>query len=348
MQRDVQNRVGGDIPREQSVREQMPGFWGRIDDPLGIAWRIRNAAKRFSLQLGLRFAYGLINPPKYERPIFIIGAPRSGTTMLFLLLGASSQFVNLGGEGHDMWRRYHHPRWHGWRSDAVGKGQIGLGERRFINAYLYAHVGLGRFLEKTPCNSLRIPYLLELFPDAQFVVIKRNPCDVINSLINGWRDPKGRFRNYYVPKKLAIEGYDSSSCWCFTLIEGWRYLTTSTVPEIAFEQWRQFVEQLTAAKTLVPPGQWIEVWFEDILADPERASSALFDAIGVQDEPALSQRLRKLMDNPANALSAPEEEKWRKQNPQEIQALLPRIAALAQRAGYRVDAESGTCSPHRD
>lgn len=326
---------------KQSVREQMPGIWKRLDDPYGIVWRMRNAAKRFSVQRSLRFAYGLMNPPIYKRPVFIIGAPRSGTTMLFQLLSASSEFVNLGREGHDMWRLYHHPRWHGWRSDAIREGQVGLGERRFISAYLDAHVGPGRLLEKTPCNSLRIPYLLDLFPDAQFVVIKRNPCDVINSLINGWRDPKGRFRNYYVPARLTIPGYQYDRRWCFTLIEGWRDLASSTVPEIAFAQWRQFIEQLTEAKRMVPAGQWTEVWFEDFLAAPEATADALYSSMGIHGDDALSRRLSELMKNPVNALSAPEDEKWRKQNPEEISALLPRISALAAQAGYAVDPISG-------
>ncbi|TKV67265.1 sulfotransferase [Marinobacter panjinensis] len=35
---------------------------------------------------------------------------------------------------------------------------------------------------------MRIEYILKVFPDAQFVVIHRAPCAVINSFINGWRD----------------------------------------------------------------------------------------------------------------------------------------------------------------
>lgn len=322
----------------------MPGIWAQLDDPFGLLWRIRMQFRRFSLSRYFHFAQGYIKFPTYERPVFVIGAPRSGTTMLFHLLSASTQFVHLGREGHDMWRRYHHPRWHGWRSDVVGKGEVGLGERRFISAYLYAHVGRGRLLEKTPCNSLRIPYLLELFPDAHFVVIKRNPCDVINSLINGWRDPMGRFRNYYMPKRLEIPGYAYPRRWSFTLIEGWQGLIHSTIPEIAFEQWRQFIEQLTIAKAAVPSNQWTEVWFEDFLDAPEATAEALYTAIGIANEPSLLQQLHTLMANPINALSAPEDEKWRNQNLDEISALLPRIASYGPQAGYEIDADTGSCT----
>ena len=55
------------------------------------------------------------------------------------------------------------------------------------------------------------PYLLELFPDAIFVAVSRNPCEVIASLINGWRDPSGRFRTYYVPERLRIPGHRAAT-----------------------------------------------------------------------------------------------------------------------------------------
>lgn len=52
--------------------------------------------------------------------------------------------------------------------------------RRVINkAMLYS--GKSRFLSKNPVNTGRIPMLLEMFPDAKFIYIHRNPVDVILS-----------------------------------------------------------------------------------------------------------------------------------------------------------------------
>ena len=46
------------------------------------------------------------------------------------------------------------------------------------------HSGNTRFLSKNPVNTGRIPMLLEMFPDARFIYIHRNPVEVILSTRN--------------------------------------------------------------------------------------------------------------------------------------------------------------------
>jgi hypothetical protein len=322
-------------------REQLPRLLRPFDDPYGITWRMWNQLRRLSVRRTARFLVGFATPPHYERPVFILGVPRSGTTMLFLLR-TSSHLGALPGEGHDVWRMYHHPRYSGWRSDAVGADEVGLAERRFVNAYFYSYVGRQRFVEKTPENCLRVPYLLDLFPDAIFVVIRRNPCDVINSLINGWRHPAGRYRSYFVPEDLDIPGYDARRRWCFALIDGWRDLKTAPVPEIALAQWQQTSAGLDAAQSLVPPEQWTELSLEELLSDPSATLARVYEHIGIPNEPALEAKLTELLANPINALTPPGQDKWRAQNANEIRPLLPRIMAHARITGYDPDPATGT------
>lgn len=321
--------------------EQMPGLLKKFDDPYGITWRLANAIKRFSLTRTLRFIKGYTRPLSYERPVFIIGVPRSGTTMLFHLLRESSQLAALPREGHDLWRTYHHPRNTGWRSDVVNQGEVGWGEPRFVKAFFYSYFGEQRFVEKTPENCLRIPYLLELFPDAIFVVIKRNPCDVINSLINGWRHPQGRFRSYFVPETLNIPDYHRPHQWCFALIDGWRDYIASPIPEIAFAQWQQCTQKIAQGRTLVAPTQWIEICFEDLLSYPQETMTKIYQGIEIENERVLEAKLSELLANPVNALTPPGKDKWREQNLQQIKALLPKIAALAVKADYTIDPQTG-------
>ena len=325
----------------RQMDEQMPGFLEKIDDPWGITWRVANAIKRASLRRTVRFIKGYISSIHYERPVFVIGVPRSGTTMLFHLLRESSQLGALPREGHDLWRTFHHPRSNSWRSDVVKKGEVCFGERRFVNAYLYSYFSSERFVEKTPENCLRIPYLLDLFPDAFFVVVKRNPCDVINSHINGWRHSKGRYRSYFVPTDLRIPGYPRRRQWCFALIEGWRDYVSSPIPEIAFAQWEQCTKAIVAARAPVPRSNWIEVYFEHLLASPDETVSCICECIGIQFGSSLRKKLAELLAEPVNALSAPGIEKWRRENKKEITELLPKIAPSAPEAGYIIDVNTG-------
>lgn len=325
-----------------SQREQMPGLLHLLDDPYGITWRVYNLLRRISLSRTARFLKGYARPPTYQKPVFILGAPRSGTTMLFQLLRASSHLAGLRGEGHDLWRMYHHPRYSGWDSDVITEGQVRRGEQRFVNAFFYAYVGHQRIVEKTPENSLRVPYLLDLFPDAHFVVIHRHPCDVINSLITGWRHPAGRYRSYFVPEDLSIPGYAPRRQWCFALIDGWRSFKAAPVPEIALAQWSQCITALHQTRRLVPPERWLAVHFEALLTRPAETARQIYDAIGIPAEAALDAKLDALIQHPVNALSAPGVEKWRQStHAAEVESLLPRIAALAPQAGYTVNPETG-------
>jgi hypothetical protein len=324
-----------------SMRDPMAGPLARLDDPWGITWRAVNLARRLSARRSARFLWALARGVRHERPVFVLGAPRSGTTLVFELLRASHALGSLPGEGHDIWRTFHHPRWSHWDSDHVAANDVRPGERRVVSARLYAHFDSVRFVEKTPENSLRVPYLLRLFPDARFLVVKRNPCEVVNSLINGWRHPTGKYRSYFVPEDLAIPGYAPRRQWCFALIDGWRDHRASPVHEIAFAQWEQSVRALQAVRDLVLPERWTEVQLEDILAEPAESLIRICRAAEVQRSPALERRLATLVAQPLNALSAPGRDKWRSENGEAIRSLLPRIAAAARGTGYSVDPATG-------
>lgn len=335
-------------PLKHRMPDQVPGALRRFDDPWGITWRVANVFRRFDAAWLARFSGALLVPGHHHRPVFIIGMPRSGTTFLFHWLRRSDQLRALEREGHDIWRLYHHPRRSGWQSDHVGPGQVRRGERRVINAVFTAYAGRQRFLEKTADNCVRWPYLRELFPDALFVVITRNPCDVVNSYINTWQHPEGRFRSYFVPDRLDIVDYPHRHQWCSTLIEGWRDLARGgTIPEIAFAQWQQYVTSIAAARHATAPDQWFECHLEDLLTDPEHTSRRIYGALGIRDTPELASTLADLLRNPVNAMTVPRAEKWRSEHCDAVGALLPRLAEACRAIGYRIDPASGDCAIER-
>jgi hypothetical protein len=327
--------------RKHRTISQMPWPLSRFDDRYGIVWRGLNAVRRFNPARTARFLRAWMRPRTLTRPILIVGMPRSGTQFLFHVLRESRELGGLPWEGHNVWRRFHHPRQHGWRSDRVGAGEIRPGERRYVSAAFRTYAGNKRLVEKTADNVVRIPYLLELFPDAVFVLMKRNPCDVLNSYINMWKHPTGRFRSYFVPIDLQIEKYPHRRMWCFTLVDGWRELATGGIPEIALTQWLQYVQAIEEARRLVPESQWVELFFEDVLRHPDETIDTLYRRIGVASDQVMDAKLKELVANPINSMSAPGREKWRSQNPAEIQALLPRIAGPAAVLGYTVDPVTG-------
>jgi hypothetical protein len=273
-----------------------------FDDRAGLVWRTCNLLRRFDPWFALRWAHLMLSPVEIDRPIFVIGIPRSGTTSVFQWLG--SAFASLGHEGHNIWRLYHHPRRHGWRSDEVGAGDVARGERRCVYAYFQAKLGERRFVEKTPCNCFRIPYLLTLFPSARFLVVHRNPQPVLRSLISGWKDPGGRFRNYYLPIRLSIPGYEHQRRWCFTLVPGWRDMIDRPIADIAVHQWSEYVDAIVKGRRIVPEGQWLEIHLEDLIASPPVVAEKVYQFLDVDtmQKQRLDGELDGFIGAPANAL----------------------------------------------
>ena len=61
---------------------------------------------------------------KLDRPIFVIGAPRSGTSLLFRILATAHEVAHFPGEAHEVWERDHHPALRGWDSNVLGADDL--------------------------------------------------------------------------------------------------------------------------------------------------------------------------------------------------------------------------------
>ena len=280
----------------------MPAGLRRLDDRWGLTWRVRHRLREIDPARSLRMQLARLRTLDLDRPIFIVGAPRSGTTTLFRLLGAHPDLRSLGHEGHDCWRHFHHPRRDGWQSDALDAADVTSRERSFVHRWFYARLGDGRFVEKTPENAMRIPYLLELFPRAHVVWAKRDPEATLRSMLNGWRDANGTFRSYYVPEELHIPGLAADRRWCFGLVHGWRDLRDAPLPEVVAEQWRQHVGGALAGRQLVAPERWHEVKLEDLVSAPDTTVSDLLEGLELAEAPSVLAHARELRERRENVM----------------------------------------------
>lgn len=121
-----------------------------------------------------------------DRPIFIIGVPRSGTSVFCTLFGGNRNLAHWS-EAQAAWD----PKWkkvevsHRWTADRATAKEIRRIDNNF--AYFTKWKKCERFLNKCPRNSLRIPFLMKGWPDAQIIFIQRDPRAVVNSLVNETR-----------------------------------------------------------------------------------------------------------------------------------------------------------------
>jgi hypothetical protein len=209
---------------------------------------------------------------RVHRPIFVIGAPRSGTTFLGSCVGRLPE-VSYHLEPRltkAAIRRVYDGSWSERRSAALFR----LSYSSLILAGL--HGGL-RFAEKTPENSFVVPFLAATFPGAQFVHIIRDGRDAAVSHAekpwltavaadSGVRNHGGQLRGPY------------ARWW----VEHDRREEFTAVSDIARTAWcwRRFTEAALDGLATLPSGSAFEVRYEAVVADPMAAAEALAEFLG--------------------------------------------------------------------
>ena len=276
----------------------------------------------------------LPEPAPPAKPILIVGCPRSGTTLLLQALIRSGELRSVQGEGHILWDEFHHPRDRGWDSDALEAGDLTRREREYVLRAIRMVVRGRRFVDKTPESCLRISYLDALFPDAVFVFLRRRAADNVNSLLEAWR-ARPRFVKYRLPESLTDLGSLSGNQWSFTLIPGWRDLRYAPLEQICARQYVDSNEAVLEARAATDGSRWVDAVYEDLLEQPVAELGRLYEALGLEFTSAAERFAAELLDNVARtSLTAPRRDKWREQNPEAIERILPLVADTERRLGY--------------
>lgn len=194
-------------------------------------------------------AHGSADPA----PIFVIGAPRSGTTLVRLILDSHPR-ISCGEETHFL-RDLEAVVGRNW--DLVAT--YGLTRAWWIEhlrglyetfqAAVLAQNGKVRWAEKDPTYTLHLPFIEELFPTAVYVHLLRDGHDVVASFRDRW-------------------GYKSAA-------------------RAARTEWARHV---TAARELgrrLPDDRFLQLRYEELVADPETQGRRLFAFLGEAWDPTV-------------------------------------------------------------
>lgn len=210
-------------------------------------------------------------------PLFIVGFPRSGTTLLRLMLDAHPD-VCVPFDTRGVWARLAPPprspapdpaaehqlvarllaeeRIRLWGLDLPADevlrhrrrpGYPGIVEAFYLAAM--ARDGKRRWADKDPGNMGRLPQLLEWFPDAQFVHLIRDPRDV-------W---------------ASHQEQPWGERWCARFARAWR----------------ERVGAVRRHSAALPPGRYVEVRYEALVTDPVVALQPLCAFLGIPWSPAM-------------------------------------------------------------
>jgi len=122
-----------------------------------------------------------------------------------------------------------------------------------------------RIVLKSPTHTSRVRTLLELFPDAKFVHIVRNPYAIFPSTMHLWKSlytTQGLQR----PKFAGLQDY-------------------------VFDTFVAMHERLDEDRKLVPPHQFYELRYEDLIADPLGKMRELYDKLDLGEFDRLLPKL---------------------------------------------------------
>jgi len=287
------------------------------------------------------FAWDLLHPRQPD-PVFVLGCSRSGTTVTYETLAASPHFLSLGVEIPEFWDALYGPLNNGWESEAAGAEQARPEHRSAALRYFFQRLGRGQVLDKTCINTLRVPYLNALFPQARYVFIQRDGRDNISSMIDGWRHGRsdGGFglEPFFgpFPEPVAINGGEFSE-WHFFLPPGWRAYNQASLEEVCAFQWISANRLALDAKRLIPKERWVQLRYEDLFERPVEMFREAFERLYIPFDAALRERCSHLAPT-SIVKGVPKKQKWREHNPEAIERILPTIRPLMEELGYDADA----------
>jgi hypothetical protein len=267
---------------------------------------------------------------RFDRPIFIISTPRSGSTLLFETLRQAPNLYTTGNESHGLIERISglSPADHEWRSNRLGAADsTPEAVRELAGAFLEgvvdrdgrAPAGCFRLLEKTPKNALRVPFFDAAFPDALFVFLYRDVRQTLSSMMEAWFS--GRFRTY--PR---LEGWPGPP-WSMLLVPGWRDLGGLPLAEIVARQWAITMNQVIDDLEQIPEKRLKTVNYGDFLAAPQATVEQLAAALDLGWDRAIGERLPLSK----TTVSQPRADKWKQIEPV-IEAIWPIVAETDERA----------------
>jgi hypothetical protein len=262
--------------------------------------------------------------------------------MLFELLRRSPELASLPGEGHLITEIFHSSLAAIHGSHVLGPQDVAASEPRVVR-WMIDHLTHGRrYLDKTPRNSLRVPYLQALFPDAWFVFLRRDGRAAVSSLITGWRSGSDMFPGLELARPLDIEGYRGTR-WKFVIPEGWQaYAGGRTLAQVCAFQWTECTDALLAAEAASDRGRWVDVRYEDLVEHPQEELRRLLARLALSPAPEVLDAAGALDRHVTKAVTPPEPDKWRRENPEEIATIVDVIAPTMRRLGYSLDgAQSG-------
>lgn len=265
--------------------------------------------------------------------VFIVGSPRSGTTLLGDILNKHAK-ISQWYEPYFVWDRYFRRFPHDER--AAEDATLKVCKQVYTDFLRYKHkTGSHIIADKSPRNSLKIPFIKKIFPQARFIHILRDGRDVTLSIYKEWcrrksivNDPhktnKFNYKNalIVVNKWLQRQPFvldKIRALWFEThghflnkqrhlnrlrwhgdvgwgpRFKGWErsYYEKSTLQFNAL-QWVKCVEAINKSWPEIPAKQKIKIRYEDLIAGEKRIVTDILSFLNLHAQDSFWESIPKL------------------------------------------------------
>jgi hypothetical protein len=215
------------------------------------------------------------------RPIFIVGAPCSGTNIFYRTFAKHPDLAWISNitkkvpssllmtrvimlfrndhrptEANNIWQKFT-----GDDDEFLNRDDVTAAARKYLSKVLQNNLQLfnkPRFVNKCPGNSVRIEFLKEIFPDAIFIHIIRDGRAAAYSIMRSRLEHSGSYWSVKPP--------------------GWQALLKLPLIDACALQWKMTVESILQSAKKLPRGQYMEVKYEEFVARP----SEIFEWVGTK------------------------------------------------------------------
>lgn len=245
------------------------------------------------------------------RPVLVVSTPRSGSTLLFETLVKAPGLFSAGGESHARIEQVadFFPGSRGWSSNRLDASDARPESVEELARSFYSVLrdrdgasaaGDVRMLEKTPKNTLRVPFFDAAWPDTVFIYLYRDVRQTLASMMEAWAS--GRFVTY-----PALPGWRGPP-WSLLLTPGWRELSGRQLPQIVAHQWATTTDVLVDDLAALPAHRVIGADYGEFLADPQATMVRLTQSLGLEWD----AKLPATLPFSKTTYSRPSPDKWRR------------------------------------
>ncbi len=215
--------------------------------------------------------------PRLRAPVFVLGAPRSGTTFLGSCIGALPE-VSYHFEPRvtkAAARMVHDGTWSEERAARVFRASYGL-------LQVAAAEGGRRFVEKNPENCFVVPFLVRTFPDARFVQIIRDGRDVaVSHAEKPWLSAKSAGTGR---RGRGGQAWGPWARWWVERERAEEFAAASDLTRTAWS-WRRFTSAARTALAELPADRVLTVRYEDVVQRPDEAARTIAAFFGHAEPP---------------------------------------------------------------